>query len=90
MEADFLVEGFNKSVELHNIKYTTFIGDGNSNVYSRLKEKDGRLLCVKQEGEQTGGRSRVNGLGEAKEGREDRGVGTNKTNKMLSLWTRRV
>ncbi|KAK9685426.1 hypothetical protein QE152_g38052 [Popillia japonica] len=39
MEADILVEGFNKSIEMHNLKHATFVGDGDSNVYCKLKER---------------------------------------------------
>ena len=36
MESDILVEGFSKSVSLHGLKYTKFIGDGDSNVYKKI------------------------------------------------------
>ncbi|XP_049881816.1 uncharacterized protein LOC126377858 isoform X2 [Pectinophora gossypiella] len=39
MEADILVEGFERSQEMHGVKYLIFIGDGDSSVYAQLREK---------------------------------------------------
>lgn len=39
MEAQIVVEGFQKSEEIHNLRYLSFIGDGDSSVYANLKEK---------------------------------------------------
>ncbi|GBN88648.1 hypothetical protein AVEN_93006-1 [Araneus ventricosus] len=36
MEADIIVDGFTKSVEMHGVKYARFIGDGDSNVYKKI------------------------------------------------------
>lgn len=36
MEADIIVEGFRKSVEMHGVMYGRFIGDGDSNLYKKL------------------------------------------------------
>ena len=36
METDIIVEGFKKCIEQHSVKYTKFIGDGDSSVYSTL------------------------------------------------------
>ena len=36
MEADIIVEGFRESVNLHQIRYKRFIGDGDSSVFSKL------------------------------------------------------
>ena len=38
METDIIVEGFQKCEQQHGIRYTTFIGDGDSSVYPRLIE----------------------------------------------------
>ena len=38
MEIDIIVEGFKKCEQQHGIRYTTFIGDGDSSVYSSLIE----------------------------------------------------
>ena len=38
METDIIVEGFKKCEQQHGIRYTTFIGDGDSSVYSSLIE----------------------------------------------------
>ena len=38
METDIIVEGFKKCEQQHGIRYTTFIGDGDSSVYSSLVE----------------------------------------------------
>lgn len=39
MEADILVQGFQESINMHQIKYTRFIADGDSSVYSHLRQK---------------------------------------------------
>lgn len=39
MEAAILVEGFQKSEEMHGLRYLAFIGDGDSSVFAQLKEK---------------------------------------------------
>ncbi|KAH8037706.1 hypothetical protein HPB51_015751 [Rhipicephalus microplus] len=39
MEADILVEGFQRSTEMHGVQYRTFIGDGDSSVYYQLQTK---------------------------------------------------
>lgn len=36
METDIIVEGFKKRVQQHGVKYTKFIGDGDSSVYPTL------------------------------------------------------
>ena len=36
METDIIVEGFKKCIEQHSVKYTKFIGNGDSSVYSTL------------------------------------------------------
>nr|CAI5841795.1 unnamed protein product [Callosobruchus analis] len=36
MEADIIVEGFKKSVDLFNIKFTKMVGDGDSSVHRKL------------------------------------------------------
>ena len=38
METDIIVESFKKCEQQHGIRYTTFIGDGDSSVYSSLIE----------------------------------------------------
>ena len=38
METDIIVEGFQKCEQQHGIRYTSFIGDGDSSVYSSLIE----------------------------------------------------
>ncbi|CAH1110752.1 unnamed protein product [Psylliodes chrysocephalus] len=38
MEADIIVEGFLKSEKMHNLQYTTFIGDGDSSVHTKILE----------------------------------------------------
>jgi hypothetical protein len=38
MEADIIVEGFKRSMEIHGIKYTRLIGDGDSSIYRKLIE----------------------------------------------------
>ncbi|XP_025198499.1 uncharacterized protein LOC112596890 [Melanaphis sacchari] len=38
IEADGVVEGFQKSIEMHNLKYNKLIGDGDSSVTKRLNE----------------------------------------------------
>lgn len=39
MEADIIVEGFCRSIEMHHLRYKTFIADGDSSVYSKIMEK---------------------------------------------------
>lgn len=39
MEADVLVEGFQRSKEMHEVEYRTFIGDGDSSVYHQIQSK---------------------------------------------------
>jgi len=39
LECDIIVEGFRKSEEQHGLRYTTFIGDGDSAVFSTLKKE---------------------------------------------------
>ncbi|XP_063376826.1 uncharacterized protein LOC134664153 isoform X3 [Cydia fagiglandana] len=39
MEAEILVEGFQKSEEMHGVQYLSFIGDGDSSVFAQLNEK---------------------------------------------------
>lgn len=39
MESEIIVEGFQKSQELHKLRYLSFIGDGDSSVFAKLKEK---------------------------------------------------
>ncbi|CAL1285504.1 unnamed protein product, partial [Larinioides sclopetarius] len=36
MEADIIVDGFTKSVEMYGVKYARFIGDGDTNVYKKI------------------------------------------------------
>lgn len=37
MEQDIIVEGFNNSIKMHNLRYKKFIADGDSSVYSKIK-----------------------------------------------------
>jgi YqaJ-like viral recombinase domain len=39
MEQDMLVEAFNASEKLYGLRYTSYIGDGDSSVYARIQEK---------------------------------------------------
>ena len=39
METAILVEGFQNSVEMHGVRYLLFVGDGDSSVFSQLREK---------------------------------------------------
>ncbi|XP_041988658.1 uncharacterized protein LOC121740029 [Aricia agestis] len=39
MESTILIEGFQKSQEMHGIKYLQFVGDGDSSVFAQLREK---------------------------------------------------
>ncbi|KAJ8969611.1 hypothetical protein NQ317_001975 [Molorchus minor] len=39
MEQDIIVEGFNNSLTMHEVKYSKFIADGDSSVYAKIKEK---------------------------------------------------
>lgn len=36
MEADILLEGFNKRRDMYGVKYARFIGDGDSNVHKKI------------------------------------------------------
>lgn len=36
-ECDIIVEGFNHSINVHNLKYVKFISDGDSSVYAKIK-----------------------------------------------------
>ncbi|KAH0807689.1 hypothetical protein GEV33_015102 [Tenebrio molitor] len=38
METDIIAEGFKRSLDMHGIKYTRMVGDGDSSVYRKLKE----------------------------------------------------
>ena len=38
MESDIILEGFSKAEEQHGLRYTSFIGDGDSSVHSTLRE----------------------------------------------------
>ena len=46
METDIIVEGFKKCEQQHGIRYTTFIGDGNSSVYSSVIESVPWGYCI--------------------------------------------
>lgn len=37
MEADIIVQGFKRSVESHNLKYSKIIADGDSSVYAKIQ-----------------------------------------------------
>ncbi|KAH8036449.1 hypothetical protein HPB51_000571 [Rhipicephalus microplus] len=39
MESDIIVEGFQRSVEMHGVEYRTFIGDGDSSVLHQILTK---------------------------------------------------
>lgn len=39
MEADIIVEGFNLSESQHGLRYTRFIADGDSSVFSKIKRE---------------------------------------------------
>lgn len=39
MESDIIVESFNDSIAAHNIKYLKFFADGDSSVFSKIKEE---------------------------------------------------
>ncbi|KAL1458849.1 hypothetical protein MTO96_043421 [Rhipicephalus appendiculatus] len=39
MEADILVEGFQRSTDMHGVQYRIFIGDGDSSVYYQIQTK---------------------------------------------------
>ncbi|XP_031333159.1 uncharacterized protein LOC116182246 [Photinus pyralis] len=39
MEADIIVEGFNSSINMHNLRYKKFIADGDSTVYSHIRKR---------------------------------------------------
>lgn len=51
MEADIIVEGFKKSMEMHGLKYHRLVGDGDSSVHRKLLEARpyGNLLIEKVE-----------------------------------------
>ena len=36
MEADIIVEGFTEAARVHGLRYTQFVGDGDSSVYPAL------------------------------------------------------
>ncbi|KAF2882481.1 hypothetical protein ILUMI_23706 [Ignelater luminosus] len=38
MEADIVIGGFNSSIAMHGLRYKKFIADGDSTVYSRIKQ----------------------------------------------------
>ena len=38
MESDIIVEGFNLAQEQHGVRYTKFIGDGDSSVLAHLRK----------------------------------------------------
>ncbi|KAJ3643704.1 hypothetical protein Zmor_026400 [Zophobas morio] len=38
MEADIIVEGFKQSIPMYGVKYTRFIGDGDSSVLDHLRK----------------------------------------------------
>ncbi|KAJ8895966.1 hypothetical protein PR048_001307 [Dryococelus australis] len=38
MEQDIIIEGFNKSEEIHGVRFKYFVGDGDSSVYARLMQ----------------------------------------------------
>jgi hypothetical protein len=38
MESQIILEGFNKSLEMHGVKFSKIIGDGDSSVYKKIKE----------------------------------------------------
>uniref|UniRef100_A0A6P7H249 Uncharacterized protein LOC114345145 n=1 Tax=Diabrotica virgifera virgifera TaxID=50390 RepID=A0A6P7H249_DIAVI len=39
MEQDIIIEGFKSSIEMHNLTYRKFIADGDSSVFTKIKEK---------------------------------------------------
>lgn len=39
MEAEIIVEGFSRSIDIHGLRYLEFIGDGDSSVFARLRER---------------------------------------------------
>lgn len=51
MESDIIVEGFNRSIEMHGLKFHKLIGDGDSSVHQKLLEARpyGTLLIQKIE-----------------------------------------
>lgn len=51
MEADIIVEGFKRSLEMHGLIYHKLIGDGDSSVYRRILETRpyGNLIVEKIE-----------------------------------------
>ncbi|KAK4882011.1 hypothetical protein RN001_005330 [Aquatica leii] len=38
MESDIIVEGFCRSIEMHNLRYKQFIADGDSCVYAKIQQ----------------------------------------------------
>lgn len=36
METDIIADGFSKSMEMYNLKFTKMVGDGDSSVYRKL------------------------------------------------------
>lgn len=39
MEVDAIIEMFQRSTNLHNVKYANYIGDGDSKTYAAIKNK---------------------------------------------------
>ena len=38
MERDGAIESFTRAIEKHNLRYTTYVGDGNSSSYAAVKK----------------------------------------------------
>ncbi len=38
MESDIIVQGFNSSVTMHNVRYKKFVADGDSTVFKKIRE----------------------------------------------------
>ena len=38
MESDIIVEGFCRSMDMHGVMYSKFIGDGDSSVFQKIQE----------------------------------------------------
>ena len=36
MESDIIIEGFNRSEEMHGVRFMEFVGDGDSSVYKNI------------------------------------------------------
>lgn len=49
LESEIIVEGFQKSEEIHQLRYLSFIGDGDSSVFAKLKEKVSYGLFIDEE-----------------------------------------